>query len=131
MNTAQSFFSLYRKEIMKKNIIEYIIGITFAIATIWLILFTAPKIKELYFPTDEITEIKTDTVISTDTLYLTRIMTDTLPTTKYVTITEHDTLYRVVGDSIEQTPRVLRLKKKLYQTPLQWRDKILWSTRHM
>lgn len=114
---------------MKKNIIEYIIGITFAIATVWLILLSAPKIKEMYFPSDEI-EIKTDTLISTDTLYLTRIMTDTLPVTKYVTVTERDTLYKVVGDSIEQTPRVISLKKKLCMEPVQWKDRILWNIKH-
>lgn len=129
MNIAQSFFSLYRKEIMKKNIIEYIIGITLALATIWLILFTAPKLKQIYFP--EQTEIKSDTIFSTDTLYLESHKTDTMPKTKYVTIVEHDTLYRVVGDSIEQTPRVLRLKKKLYQTPLDWKNTTLWYMKHM
>lgn len=70
-----------------KNYINYIIGITFAIATVWLILLSAPKIKEMYFPSDEI-EIKTDTVVTEkhDTI----LLTDTKPYTviKYKTVVD-------------------------------------------
>lgn len=92
---------------MKKNIVEYIIGITLAIATIWLILFTAPKIKEMYFPSDEI-EIKTDTVLRTDTLYLDKLFIDSVPKVKYVTVVKRDTVYGKEGDSLVAYPMVVK-----------------------
>lgn len=78
-----------------KNYIEYIIGITFAIATVWLILLSAPKIREMYFPTDEI-EIKTDTVVTEkhDTI----LLTDTKP---YTIIK-----YKKVVDTLKTTDSV-------------------------
>lgn len=94
---------------MKK--LDYIIGITFAIATVWLILLTAPKIKGMYFP-DE-TEIKTDTVLRTDTLYLDKLFIDSVPEVKYVTVVKRDTVYGKEGDSLVAYPIVV--KKKVYQ----------------
>ena len=78
-----------------KNYINYIIGITFAIATVWLILLSAPKIKELYFPTYEI-EIKTDTVVTEkhDTILLTN--------TKPYTVIK----YKTVVDTLKTTDSV-------------------------
>lgn len=109
---------------MKK---ETIIGILLAIMTIWAIGFTAPKLYEIYKGKNFQIEEKTDTVLRTDTLYLESKATDTAPTTKYVTITEHDTVYKVVGDSIVETPRLIVCKKKLYQVPLVWRERTLWN----
>lgn len=109
---------------MKK---ETILGIFLAIMTIWAIGFTAPKLYEIYKDKNFQIEEKTDTVLMTDTLYLESKATDTAPTTKYVTITEHDTVYKVVGDSIVETPRLIVCKKKLYQVPLVWRGRTLWN----
>lgn len=114
------------KNIMKK---ETIIGILLAILTVWVIGFTAPRVYEIYKDKNFQIEEKTDTVLRTDTLYLESKATDTAPTTKYVTIMEHDTVYKVVGDSIVETPRLIVCKKKLYQTPLDWRGRTLWSIR--
>lgn len=113
---------------MKK---ETIIGIFLAIMTIWAIGFTAPKLYQIYKDKQTTETIKTDTIIKSDTVYFETIKTDTMPHTKYVTVTQRDTVYRVVGDSIEKTPRQIVSKKKLLVAPLQWKDKILWSTRLM
>lgn len=113
---------------MKK---ETIIGIFLAIMTIWAIGFSAPRLYQIYKDKYITEEIKTDTVLHSDTIYFERIKTDTMPHTKYVTVTERDTVYRVVGDSIEKTPRQIVSKKKLLVAPLQWKDRILWSTRLM
>lgn len=107
------------------------ITILFGIALIiWAIGFTAPKIIDIY--KNKPMEIKTDTIVFTDTLYLEATKTDTLPKTVYQTIVEKDTLYKVIGDSIEAQPRVVLLKKKLSRTPLTLKDKILYhySTQH-
>lgn len=90
-----------------KNYINYIIGITFAIAMVWLILLSAPKIKEMYFPSDEI-EIKTDTVVRTDTLYLDKLFIDSVPKVKYVTVVKRDTVYGKEGDSLVAYPMVVK-----------------------
>lgn len=117
-----------------KNIMKDLlktITILFGIALIiWAIGFTAPKIIDIY--KDKPMEIKTDTIVYTDTLYLEATKTDTLPKTVYQTIVEKDTLYKVIGDSIEAQPRVVLLKKKLSRTPLTLKDKILYhySTQH-
>lgn len=108
-----------------KNYINYIIGITFAIATVWLILLSAPKIKEMYFPSDEI-EIKTDTVVRTDTLYLDKLFIDSVPKVKYVTVVKRDTVYGKEGDSLVAYPMVV--KKKLYQkTEVVGNDTLTYS----
>lgn len=117
-----------------KNIMKDLlktITILFGIALIiWAIGFTAPKIIDIY--KNKPMEIKTDTIVYTDTLYLEATKTDTLPKTVYQTIVEKDTLYKVIGDSIEAQPRVVLLKKKLSRTPLTLKDKILYhySTQH-
>lgn len=113
---------------MKK---EAIIGIFLAIMAVWVIGFTAPRVYEIYKDNHMTETIKTDTIIKSDTVYFETIKTDTMPHTKFVTVTERDTVYRVVGDSIEKTPRQIVSKKKLLVAPLQWKDKILWSTRLM
>ena len=63
---------------------------------------------------------KTDTtqIISTDTLYLEKTYTDTVP--KYINqvIFKTDTVYRQKGDSIEATPMLITLKKKITPTQL-------------
>lgn len=100
-------------------------------AGVWLVTFTAPKLIQMY--KEKNVEVRTDTIIRNDTLYLDVIKTDTMPIVSYVTVVERDTVYRVSGDSIEQTPRVIFLKKKRLKTPLTLRDRILWhySTQHL
>ena len=110
---------------MKK---ETIIGIFLAIMTIWAIGFTAPKLYQIYKDKQTTETIKTDTIIKSDTVYFETIKTDTMPHTKFVTVTERDTVFRVVGDSIEKTPRQIVSKKKLLVVPLKLGDRILWRT---
>lgn len=100
--------------------------------TIWAIGFSAPRLYQIYKDSHKTeTTIKSDTIIKSDTVYFESHKTDSMPHTKYVTVTERDTVFKVVGDSIEQTPRQIVSKKKLLVAPLQWKDKILWSTRLM
>lgn len=108
-----------------------ITGLILALATVWVIGFTAPRLYEIY--KDRNTEIRhsTDTLISTDTIYLEKTFTDTVPKTLYQTVTKRDTIYRVIGDSIEQTPRVIWLKKKLSKEALTWEDRIRWFIMHI
>lgn len=108
---------------MKK---EIIIGIVLAIMTVWVIGFTAPKIYQIYKDKNVTETVKSDTIILKDTLFLDRTVTDTLPKTVYQTVVEHDTVYRVKGDSIEAQPRIIVLKKKLYRKPLNWKGRILY-----
>lgn len=88
---------------------------------IWAIGFTLPKIKDIYHPTQEITE-KADTVVFHDTLYFERTTTDTLPEYRYETIVKRDTLYKwkAKGDSIEKIPRQIVLKKKTTLKHYPW-----------
>lgn len=89
------------------------LGLLFGIALIiWAIGFTLPKIKDIYYPTQE---IKQDTIFYIDTLYFEKTTTDTLPVYKYQTIVKYDTLYKwkAKGDSIEKIPVRMELKKKL------------------
>ena len=110
---------------MKK---ETIIGIFLAIMTIWAIGFTSPRLYQIYKDSHKTETIKTDTVLHSDTVYFETIKTDTMPHTKFVTVTERDTVFRVVGDSIEKTPRQIVSKKKLLVVPLKLGDRILWRT---
>ena len=114
---------------MKK---ETIIGIVLAIMAVWVIGFTAPKIYQIYKDKNITETVKSDTIILKDTLFLERTAIDTLPKTVYQTVVEHDTVYRVNGDSIEAQPRIIVLKKKLYRKPLNWKDRILYhyNTQH-
>lgn len=92
----------------------------FAVALfIWAIGFVAPKIIDIYHPTQE---IKQDTIFMTDTLYFERTTTDTLPVYRYETIVKRDTLYKwkAKGDSIEKIPRQIMLKKKLPVKHYPW-----------
>ena len=80
------------------------LGLLFGLALIiWAIGFTLPKIKDIYYPTQE---IKQDTIFYTDTLYFEKTTTDTLPKYRYETIVKRDTLYKwkAKGDSIERIP---------------------------
>lgn len=110
---------------MKK---ETIIGIFLAIMTIWVIGFSAPRLYQIYKDKQTTEVIKTDTIIKSDTIYFETTRTDTMPVTKYVTITQRDTVFRVVGDSIEKTPRQIVSKKKVLAVPLKLGDRILWRT---
>ena len=55
---------------------------------------------------------KTDTIVSTDTIFLEKVVRDTIPQvqTKHVFIT--DTLWRVEGDSVVGEPQLVTLVKK-------------------
>lgn len=108
-----------------KDLTKIFLTLILLFSVIWLISFAVPKIIELY-KTDNI-EIKTDTIIKNDTIYLDAEVTDTLPKTVYETIVKRDTVYRLVGDSIEAQPRVISIKKKLFKTPLNWKQTILWK----
>ena len=63
---------------------------------------------------------KTDTtqIISTDTLYLEKTYTDTVPKNINQVRFKTDTVYRQKGDSIEATPMLITLKKKITPTQL-------------
>ena len=92
----------------------------FAVALfIWAVGFTAPKLIDIYHPTQE---IKQDTIFYTDTLYFERTVTDTLPEYRYETIVKRDTLYKwkAKGDSIEKIPRQIMLKKKIPVIHYPW-----------
>lgn len=108
-----------------KDLTKIFLTLILLLSVIWIISFAVPKIIELY-KTDNI-EIKTDTIIKNDTIYLDAEVTDTLPKTVYETIVKRDTVYRLVGDSIEAQPRVISIKKKLFKTPLNWKQTILWK----
>lgn len=116
---------------MKKINFDIIFGALLAIMTIWVIGYTSPKLYDIYKDRNKV-EVKTDTVIYADTVYLDKTVTDTVPKTVYQTIVMRDTLYRVKGDSIEQTPVVTVLKKKLYREPLCLMDRIAlhYNTKH-
>ena len=108
-----------------KDLTKVITTFILIFAGIWIVSFIVPKLYELY-NTDTIIE-KTDTIIKNDTIYLDAEVTDTLPKTVYETIVKRDTVYRLVGDSIEAQPRVISIKKKLSKTPLNWKQTILWK----
>ncbi len=108
-----------------KDLTKVITTFILIFAGIWIVSFTVPKLYELY-NRDTIIE-KTDTIIKNDTIYLDAEATDTLPKTVYETIVKRDTVYRLVGDSIEAQPRVISIKKKLFKTPLNWKQTILWK----
>lgn len=108
-----------------KDITKIFLTLILLFSVLWIISFAVPKIIELY-KTDNI-EIKTDTIIKNDTIYLDAEVSDTLPKTVYETIVKRDTVYRLVGDSIEAQPRVISIKKKLFKTPLNWKQTILWK----
>lgn len=80
-------------------------------ALLWYQNKTLNEYKQLLEKTD------TTQIISTDTLYLEKTYTDTVP--KYINqvIFKTDTVYRQNGDSIEATPMLITLKKKI--TPKQ------------
>ena len=108
---------------MKK---ETLIGIFLAIATIWALLFTIPKIIEVMTPPD--VEVKADTVIKRDTLYYEMKKTDSIPKIKYETITKRDTIYIHSKDSDIMIPRYIQIKKKGYVDTLQMgQDTLLYE----
>lgn len=90
-----------------KNIGNIIIGVFLAAVTVWLIGFTAPRLYQIYKDIRN-TEIKTDTVVKTDTLYLDKLFIDSVPKVKYVTVTHRDTVYGKEGDSLVAYPMVVK-----------------------
>ena len=91
-----------------KNIGNIIMGIFFAAVTVWLIGFTAPRLYQIYKNINTKTEITTDTVVKTDTLYLDKLFIDSVPKVKYVTVTHRDTVYGKEGDSLVAYPMVVK-----------------------
>lgn len=73
---------------------------------------TINNLRDLLEKTD------TTTTMTIDTLYLEKTYTDTVP--KYITqtIIKTDTLYKMEGDSLSQTPILISLKKKKQPTLL-------------
>ena len=73
---------------------------------------TINNLRDLLEKTD------TTTTMVIDTLYLEKTYTDTVP--KYITqtIIKTDTLYKMEGDSLSQTPILISLKKKKQPTLL-------------
>lgn len=55
-------------------------------------------------------------VIETDTIWMERRVVDSLPKQRSQTIMALDTVYNQHGDTIEATPRLLTLKKKIMPT---------------
>lgn len=92
---------------MIKNKFERIIGVFLAVMTIWILLLISPKLYEIYKDIKN-TEIKTDTVVKTDTLYLDKLFIDSVPKVKYVTVTHRDTVYGKEGDSLVAYPMVVK-----------------------
>lgn len=52
-------------------------------------------------------------VIETDTIWMEKLVVDSMPKERKQTIMALDTVYQQHGDSIEATPRLLTLKKKI------------------
>lgn len=102
-----------------KNLTKTLATIFAVTLIIWAIGFTAPKLIDIYHPTQE---IKQDTIFYTDTLYFEKTTTDTLPKYRYETIVKRDTLYKwkAKGDSIEKIPRQIVLKKKATLKHYPW-----------
>ena len=89
---------------------------TFIMVFMGAVLFfqnkTINNLRDLLEKTD------TTTTMVIDTLYLEKTYTDTVP--KYITqtIIKTDTLYKMEGDSLSQTPILISLKKKKQPTLL-------------
>lgn len=56
-------------------------------------------------------------VIETDTVWMEKLVVDSMPNERKQTVMALDTVYQQHGDSIEATPRLLTLKKKI--SPIQ------------
>lgn len=100
----------------KKTNNMIIIAATVLMLLMGIVMFYQNKILNEYKQLFE--KIDTTQVISTDTLYLEKTYTDTVP--KYINqvIFKTDTVYRQKGDSIEATPMLITLKKKIIPTQL-------------
>ena len=113
---------------MKKNLLEIITGIILALATVWVIGFSAPKLYEIYKDSHMTETIKTDTVVRSDTIYFEETKIDTMPKVVYQTITKRDTLYFHDKDSDIMVPRMIFVKKKDYSDTLQMgQDTLLYT----
>jgi len=113
---------------MKKNLLEIITGIILALATVWVIGFSAPKLYQIYKDAHTTETIKTDTVMKSDTIYFEVQKTDSVPQVIYESITKRDTLYFHDKDSDIMIPRMIFVKKKEYSDTLQMgKDTLLYT----
>lgn len=113
---------------MKKNLLEILTGILLALATVWVIGYTAPKLYDIYKDSHMTETIKTDTVMKSDTIYFEARKTDSIPKIVHQTITKRDTLYFHDKDSDIMIPRTIFVKKKVYSNTLQMgQDTLLYT----
>lgn len=100
-----------------KDFIKFILIALITGLFVFIFASISPKIIDIY---KNKPEIRTDTVFQRDTLWFQKEYQDSMPKYVYQTIIQRDTIYRQVGDSVEKTPRILTLKKKLMLKRTPW-----------
>lgn len=101
---------------MKEKIITVVFAVLLILSVVlnWYQNKTLNKAMTTIQDLQEVMHLTDSTlVIETDTIWMEKVVVDSMPKERKQTVMALDTVYQQHGDTIEATPRLLTLKKKI------------------